>query len=209
MAIGTYAKVTASGTFDSGDIWQNVFHIHWPALSSPITAAAAQLVADQFEDFYTAVALSLWSSKTRLVNVSVQDMNAEGLIPWEHSYAITGPAVDTISQILACTLTLRNSTNGDPSNRGRVFVPMTSVDAMAANGMVIAAAQGTLTAGCTALGQGLNDDTDSDGLVVHSRKFSTNNPVDQATADNYAAVQRGRQNAVLKTKLVVSVPYNV
>lgn len=207
MAIGERCQVVASGTFQSGDIWQNVWHIEYDSSFSPIDSTAAGVIAAKFEDFYTSVALDFWSSKTELVSVSVQDMNAEGLIPWEFAMAVTGPAVDTIPQILACVLTLRNSTSGLPSHRGRIFIPMTGVDALGASGFVIASALLTLTDAAAQLGFDLNDVTDSDGLTIFSRKFSTNTPCDQVVADNYAAVIRGRQDSVLKTKLVNAVPY--
>jgi len=199
--------VIASGTFVGGDIWQNVWHVEWDSAVSPISAAAAELVADQFEDFYTDIAPFLWSAGTALRNVSVQDMNAVGLIPWEFAYNVTGPAVDTIPQILACCLTLRNNTSGLPSHRGRIFLPMTGSDALAANGTVIAASMQGIVDSAATLATNLTTNTDSHGIVILSRKFSYATPCTQVSADNYAAVVRGRQNAVLKTKVVSAVDF--
>lgn len=207
MAVQELLRVTASGTFTGGDIWQNVWHVDWDQTNAPISEAEAQTLSNQFDTFYTTVAADLWSVKCQLVSISVQDLNFTGLIPWEFPHSVTGPPVDTIPQICCCVATLRNAGQGDPSERGRIFLPMNGVDALGVNGGIVSSVRDTVVDAVAQLSLDLDANTDSRGVVIFSRKLQTWLQCTQVSCDNLVAVQRGRQNAVLREQTVKAVVF--
>lgn len=201
-------RYTAIGTFVGGDIWSNVWHINWPAGSSPLSAADADTIDTQFAAFYSSTMAALCSSKASFVGAIVQDLNTDGLIPWEMSSSVTPTGGTTIPQINACVATLRNSGGLGPSKRGRVFLPMNKAEACGTNGLILGAARQTVVDAVADLADALIANTDSLGITVYSRKLDSYVGVTQVTCDNYVAVQRGRQKSVLRQADTGAVVYN-
>lgn len=203
MAVQELVRVVVSGTFDAGDVWQNVWYADWDQTNAPASESDASDIADQFEAAYVTFAANLWTDKLSLDSISVQDLNFEGLIPWEFDFANTGTASDTMPQILACVATLRNSGMGGASQRGRIFLPMMRESALGPQGLISVGVREAINGAVAQLSLDLAANTASRGIVIFSRKLQTWVQVTQVSCNNLVEVQRGRQNSVL-TKTSVS-----
>lgn len=188
------AKVVCTGDLSRGDIWANVWHVELSPLNSPLVESDASDIADEFEGFYTDIQGTYWEAGTTLAEISVQDKNLDGSSPWRFSKVIVPTGGTVMPQILANVITLKNDTTTGPSNRGRVYIPMTRQAALGASGGVSTSARTTLITAIQDLADGLRANTVSQGLVVYSRKLNGLTGVNLVEVDNDAETQRGRQN---------------
>lgn len=199
------ARVTARGTFDVGDVWANVWHVNMPGASSPLSAAEALLIKQQFDTFYNTALIATSALNITYEGAIVQDLTTDGLTPWEFSSSISGVAGDPIPNICSAVITLRTTGTGGASARGRVFIPMNRSAALTAEGLIAGATRNSLVDAVVDLADDLIANTVSTGIAVWSRKLQQITDVTQCSVDNYVAVQRQRQFAVLKQQSIDDV----
>lgn len=199
------ARVTARGDFDGGDVWANVWHVNLSAANSPLSEAEALDIHDQFDTFYNTALNATSAPNMTYLGTIVQDLNADGLTPWEFSSSITPTAGNVMSQICACVVTLRTEGAGGASKRGRIYIPMNDQGALTAQGLIAGATRLSVTGAVAQLATDLQANTLSTGIAVWSRKLQTVTNVTQVACDNYVAVQRKRQFAILKQATISTV----
>ena len=196
MAV-TACSVVATGDLLAGDVWSNTWHVEAASLGGPLAQSDAQDVADQFETFYTSALGLLCSAGTTLAQITVTDLTTSPGNKWYFFTPLDPTGGTVMPQINACAVSLRSTVVAGPTNRGRIYLPLTDQAALAANGTISGATRTTLLGYVGALASNLIANTLSEGIVVYSRKLEGITSVNLCQIDSIPDTQRGRRNRIL------------